>query len=228
MKLLDTNGANTKIAKTNKEKTIRYAGLSLMPNARLCAGSKAAKCLDACLKSAGRGAFNNVAQARQAKTEWLESDPIGFKAQLTKELSNFEALCKRTNVKPVVRLNTISDVDWSDIKKSFPSITFVDYTKIAARVAKMLPNERLIFSYSGAPSYVKQVSKALESPVPIAVVFRGGLPSTFLGRPVIDGDVSDWDNANAGKVIIGLRAKGKAKKDNSGFVVDNPEALVIC
>ena len=228
MKLLDTNGGNTKIAKTNKEQSIRYAGLSLYPNHKICAGSKAAGCMDACLKSAGRGRFDNVASARQAKTDWLMNDPDSFKLQLYKELANFEALCKRTNVKPVVRLNTISDVDWSNVMQAFKNITFVDYTKIAKRLTKKLDNQKLIFSYSGKSSYSKQVRLALTTDSPIAVVFRGGLPKTFLGRTVIDGDLSDWDNANAGAVIIGLKAKGDAKKDQSGFVVDNPEAIAVC
>jgi hypothetical protein len=228
MKLLDTNGGNTKIAKTNKEVSIRYAGLSLMPNLKLCNGAKAAGCLDACLKSAGRGAFNNVASARQAKTDWFESDPVAFKEQLNKELTNFTKLCAKQSVKPVVRLNTISDVDWSDIMQAHPGITFVDYTKIAKRLETKLPNQRLIFSYSGRSQYAGNVAKALETAAPIAVVFKNGMPKTFLGRKVIDGDVSDWDNANAGPVIIGLKAKGKAIKDNSGFVVDAAGLIAAC
>lgn len=227
MKLLDTNGGNTKIAKTNKEQSIRYAGLSLMPTKTLCPNSDKAGCFDGCLKSAGRGRFNNVASARTAKTDWLLSDSKGFKDQLIKELSNFERLCKKTNVKPVVRLNTISDYNWRSIKQQFKDITFVDYTKIANRIHKALDNELYIFSYSNRPEYQSEVKQALKTSRPIAVVFRGGLPKTFLNRPVIDGDISDWDNANSGPVIVGLRAKGDAKKDNTGFVVDNPEALTI-
>jgi hypothetical protein len=43
-----------------------------------------------------------------------------------------------------------------------------------------------------------------------------------MGRPVIDGDVSDIDNVDSGKVIVGLRVKGdEAKKDlDSPFIVD--------
>jgi hypothetical protein len=52
----------------------------------------------------------------------------------------------------------------------------------------------------------------------VAVVFDN-LPETFKGFRVENGDLSDlrfMDNKN---VIIGLKAKGKAKKDFSGFVV---------
>lgn len=46
-----------------------------------------------------------------------------------------------------------------------------------------------------------------------------------MGRAVVDGDESDIHNVNQGKVIIGLRAKGKAKSDDSDFVVDNPDMI---
>jgi hypothetical protein len=62
----------------------------------------------------------------------------------------------------------------------------------------------------------------------IAVLHRGGhvavvfneLPSEWNGFKVVDGDLSDdqmLDHINA--VVLGLKAKGKARKDISGFVV---------
>ena len=71
MKLLNVGGSNTKIAKTIKRGgNIRVASLSLMPDRKICAGSKAAGCFETCLKSSGRGAFKNVATARQNKTDF--------------------------------------------------------------------------------------------------------------------------------------------------------------
>jgi hypothetical protein len=77
-----------------------------------------------------------------------------------------------------------------------------------------------MFSYSGAPAYQNQVKQAVKTDVPMSVVFRGQFPAQFMGRPVIDGDISDLDNLFAGPVIVGLRAKGKAKKSESLFIVD--------
>jgi hypothetical protein len=77
-----------------------------------------------------------------------------------------------------------------------------------------------MFSYSGAVTYRNQVAK-MPAGYPMAVVFRGELPTDFMGRKVIDGDISDLDNLRAGHVVVGLRAKGKAKKDTTGFVVDS-------
>jgi hypothetical protein len=222
MKLLDTSGGNTKIAKTNKEASIRYAGLSLMPTPELCPNSKAAGCFDGCLKFAGRGKMSNVKAGRLRKTNWLMSDTKGFMAQLRKELSNFEKLCIRNGQQPVVRLNTISDFNWRDVKADFPRIIFLDYTKVANRIKRKLPNERYVFSYSGEPKFQPEVERALALPdqPPIAVVFKGDFPKTFLGRPVIDGDKSDWVNANTKGVIVGLTAKGDLAKSQGLFAVD--------
>ena len=128
----------------------------------------------------------------------------------------------------VVRLNVLSDIAWEqhDIPQSFPDLFFYDYTKRAARLGKTPDNYRLMFSYSGRPQYRKQVLQAACYDNPIAVVFSNGeFPKTFLGRPVVDGDQSDLWNVQAGKVVVGLKAKGPAKDDHSGFVVDLAEPI---
>jgi hypothetical protein len=242
-KLLDTNGGNSKLEKTNRTvltdavvkvlggDKFRYAGLSLFPDDVLCAGSKAAACQNPCLESSGRGNSPDVRDARKAKAAWFKSAPEAFLAQLRVELANFAKLCERQGLKPVVRLNVISDVDWTryGIPQQFPQIQFIDYTKIPARLKPgYLPdNYRLIFSYSGVRTFAKSVAIALDTGAPVAVVFRGDvLPETFLGRDVIDGDRSDLLNAYADGMIVGLRAKGKAKKDTGGFVVD-PDVIAV-
>jgi hypothetical protein len=52
------------------------------------------------------------------------------------------------------------------------------------------------------------------------VVFRDELPETFLGRKVIDGDETDLRFLDDDGIVVGLKAKGTAKQDTSGFVVD--------
>jgi hypothetical protein len=223
MKLLNVNGSNTKIAKTIKRgENIRVASLSLMPDRKICAGSKAAGCFETCLKSSGRGAFKNVATARQNKTDFYLSDRPGFLAQLRAELTNFDKLCTKQKVKGWVRLNTISDIDYENhgIPQAFPALNFYDYTKRVDRLGRTPSNYQLIFSYSGRKQYQKSVDKRPRH-VPMAVVFRNELPQYWNGQLVIDGDLSDIVNVKAGGVIVGLRAKGKAKRDRSGFVVES-------
>ena len=237
MKLLDTGTANTKIKKTELnasiKEAVRIASLSLMPDDILCPWSKAAECYRVCLKSSGRGRFDNVAQGRQRKTDFWHADRQAFLAQLIRELKNFEKLCAKTNVKPIVRLNVISDIQWErhGIPQLFPNITFYDYTKIAQRIGKTPPNYNLMFSYSGAIKYKPQVKRALKTNAPISVVFTR-IPTDpnyrFMGRRVIDGDQSDLINLNAGKVIIGLKYKrSKADKstvEQSTFII-NPDII---
>ena len=47
------------------------------------------------------------------------------------------------------------------------------------------------------------------------------LPETYLGYQVINGDQTDLRFNDDVGVIVGLKAKGKAKKDCSGFVIQN-------
>jgi len=51
------------------------------------------------------------------------------------------------------------------------------------------------------------------------VVFKDKFPAEFMGRRVIDGDVNDFRFNDEENVIVGLKAKGKAKKDTGGFVI---------
>ena len=46
------------------------------------------------------------------------------------------------------------------------------------------------------------------------------LPEKWLGRKVIDGDKHDLRHLDPKKIIVGLRAKGRAIKNFNGFVQD--------
>ena len=228
MKLLSING-NTKLAKTNKySDRYLFAGLSLYPDSVICPASKVANCFDSCLKSAGRGVFKNVINARKSKTNWFHTDRDGFLDQLRKDLHAFQSKAERLEKKPVVRLNVISDIAWEDygIPQSFPNIRFYDYSKRSDRFIQVLPdNYYLTFSYSGTERYQKHVKQAIDHGANIAVVFSGGLPSRFMNRPVIDGDLHDVRIHDDKGIVIGLRAKGKAKKSQSEFIVRNPDLI---
>ena len=85
----------------------------------------------------------------------------------------------------------------------------------------------MIFSYSQEPKYQKQVKRALQTDRPVAVVFRGFVPvgSYFLGREIVDGDLSDIANQKQRGKIIGLKLKGnEAKKSKSLFIVEPSQA----
>lgn len=195
----------------------------------LCPMAETAGCLEGCLNTAGRGSMNSVQKGRARKAQWFIKDRAGFMAQLVKDLTRFQNYCERRDLKPAIRLNGTTDIRWELIKVNgqtifelFPTITFYDYTKIANR--RNLPaNYHLTFSYSATnATYLKQVDIAKANGLNIAVVFRNkeNIPSEFIGLPTIDGDKTDLRFLDPKQSIVALYAKGKARKDNSGFVVD--------
>jgi len=202
----------------------RSFGVNLCPSAEL------AGCIVGCLNTAGRGVMNSVQKGRARKTEWYVKHRSSFMAQLFKDLTRFETYCAKRDLKPCVRLNGTSDIrfetiliDDKSIFDHFPAIQFYDYTKIANRKCDHIANYDLTFSYSEAnPAYAKQVNIALERGLNIAVVFRDKdqIPETFLGLPVINGDKNDMRFQDPKQSVVALYAKGKARKDTSGFVID--------
>jgi hypothetical protein len=193
-----------------------------------CSMAHKAQCAVACLYSAGRGAFNNVQQSRIDKTLYFYEARDEFMATLFK---NIKALIKKAEskgLKPLVRLNGTSDIRWENVPfegatifEAFPNVQFYDYTKDANR--KDLPtNYDLTFSYSGVESFKPYVFKAQSKGMRMAVVFRkeSTIPNTFKGISVVSGDNSDVRHLDDQGVIVGLYAKGTAKRDTTGFVVN--------
>lgn len=202
----------------------------------VCAMAEVAGCIDPCLNSAGRGQMSSVQIGRARKTQWFASDRQGFMAQLVSDLESFVSYCAKRGIHPCVRLNGTSDIRWElipvqrgghtlgNVFLAFPMVTFYDYTKIANRkVTHTTPgNYSLTWSYSGASeAYAAQHAIAKANGLNIAVVFRrkGDIPASFLGLPTIDGDRDDMRFLDPKGVVVALYAKGKAKQDQSGFVV---------
>ena len=202
----------------------------------LCPMAETAGCLEGCLNTAGRGVMGSVQKGRARKAEWFIKDQSGFMAQLVKDCIRFMAYCDKRGIKPAIRLNGTTDVRWELIKydglnifEIFPDIMFYDYTKIANRPLD-IPNYHLTFSYSEASAiYLKQAKIAQGRGMNMAVVFRSAdnIPADFLGLPTVDGDKTDLRFLDIKQQsIIALYAKGKARKDNTGFVIDaQPQAM---
>jgi hypothetical protein len=62
----------------------------------------------------------------------------------------------------------------------------------------------------------------------VAVVFRDKktIPETFLNMQCVDGDDSDIRHLDPHGVVVALYAKGPAKKDFSGFVIDAGKKVI--
>jgi hypothetical protein len=110
-------------------------------------------------------------------------------------------------------------LDCKNIFEMFPNVQFYDYTKIPTRKVDKIPNYHLTWSYSEANE--KYAEMFDQVPNNKAVVFRTkDLPSMFRGLEVIDGDTHDMRFLDKPNSVVGLKAKGQAKKDYSGFVID--------
>ncbi len=194
----------------------------------LCPFSTAG-CRAVCLYSAGRGGFNSVQQARIRKTKWFNENPHEFMDVLTEDIRKLVASGVTQNLTPCVRLNGTTDICWekhhltsdgTSIMERFPEVQFYDYTKYPLSLRWDRPtNYHLTYSYSeakhaGVWSAVWQASKVNTA----AVFFTADLPETFLGRPVINGDETDLRFTDPEGVIVGLKAKGKARGSDTGFV----------
>ena len=180
-------------------------------------------CLLGCLFTAGRAAFTpNIIKARIRKTLYYLRHKIAFMHDLLDDLARFQVFCAKHRKRPAYRLDGTSDISIAlRVARKFPLCQFYDYTKIYKRDVSTIPNYHLTWSYSQAnKDYAKEYKTALNNGMNIAVVFRDKLPETFLGLPVIDGDKDDLRFLDSKGVVVGLKAKGDAKKDTSGFVID--------
>ena len=250
------SGGDAKTTKGNDvyETAIMYlAPADTVAGINVCPMAELAGCKAACLYSAGRGRMSNVQKGRIGKTLRYQRDRAAFMAELVKDLERFVRYCERRGVKPAVRLNGTSDIQWEvghevyrtcphsspvagkprvvgyrSIFEAFPEVQFYDYTKIAKRVRREVPeNYTLVLSYSEASGvYAETIAHtAAETGANVAVVFRDKatrdayMATGYQWREVIDGDQTDLRFLDPKGVVVGLYAKGSAKQDQTGFVI---------
>ena len=225
--------SNPKIQKSNKVfSNYLSAILHLHPiSTKICPYQDIAGCKEACLNTAGRGGIikkgettNVIQEARKRKTKLYLEDRDTFMSYLIADITKFVRYCEKKDKLPCLRLNGTSDIQWETIKidgqhifDMFPDVQFYDYTKIPTRKVADITNYHLTWSYSEANNkYAKYFDTIHYN---IAVVFNGEMPIFYKGREVINGDESDIRFMDKPNVVVGLKAKGKAKKDVSGFVI---------
>jgi len=196
---------------------------------------RTAGCTAACLNTAGRGGMfkrgettNVIQEARKRKTRLFFENRGAFMLQLYLDIKKAIKQSEKLGLIPVFRLNGTSDLAWEkyevqngkNIFQMFPNVQFYDYTKILGRKVKAIPNYHLTFS--AADGNDADVAKAIVQGYNVATVFgikkTLPMPETYIGLPVFNGDDSDLRFLDPVGVIVGLYAKGKAKKDTSGFV----------
>jgi hypothetical protein len=231
----------TASTKTIKGEKLGYmtAILYLTPNDDICALAKLAGCMEGCLYTSGRGAFNSVQKARQAKTDFWYSNRRAFLLSICADIWTLKCSEKAREYKLLVRLNGTSDIPWENypillnchidgigrtIFQMFPDVQFYDYTKHPSRnLEGKTGAENYDLTYSFSSITPKPISiKGLQNPFNsrAAVVFqkKEDIPLTFRNWQVVDGDDTDIRHIEPKQVVVALYAKGKAKNDQTGFV----------
>jgi hypothetical protein len=215
--------SNTKTAKNKRDTLILYLaplnqnsyGVNMCPKASIgCAAS--------CLFTAGRGAMTSIANARRKKTDAFLKDRKAFLHDVAMQINR-----RAANVKQLaVRLNGTSDVklveQMTGLYDIARNVVFYDYTKIRQKAGRrVLPSgHRYTVAFSRSESNELEAVEVLRSGGIAAVVFKD-MPKTWNGFRVVDGDERDDLMLDVrGAVVLGLKAKGQARRDKSGFVIE--------
>ena len=210
------------------------SGFNLCPNATQ-------GCIDLCLgKYSGQAGMvtdqengtNSVRESRIAKARMFMQDRQTYMRHLERQIARLVAKAAKEGLTPCVRLNGSTDISFErmaylglddqrmTLLARFPDVQFVDYTKIASRMANAPRN--LSLTFSRAENNEAQCLALLAQGHNVAIVFAHGLPvsRSWNGYRVIDGDRHDLRHLDPKGVIVGLSPKGrKAKADMSGFVL---------
>ena len=222
VKYLSEGYSNTKTAKNKRETLILYLaplnqnshGVNMCPKA-------SDGCAAACLFTAGRGAMLSIANARRQKTDAFLSDRKAFLSSVAMQINR-----RAKNVKQLaVRLNGTSDVklveQMTGLYAIASNVIFYDYTKIKQKAGRrvLTSGHRYVVTFSRSEVNDNEALDVLNAGGIVAVVFDK-IPSVWNGFRVVDGDSRDDLMLDVrGAVVLGLKAKGKARYDESGFVV---------
>jgi hypothetical protein len=228
--LLSQGNTNSKTAKNSLKTFILYLSPYNLNSKGVNICPKASKgCAAACLYSAGRGAFSNVQKARQNKTEYYLRDKKGFILNLSNQIMKEYTKAKKGNYKIAFRLNGTSDIDFVYLLNKYANLdistlkdyaVFYDYTKILGKAKKYINYPNYTVTFSRSEDNNEDANEAIKLGINVAAVFSGDFPQRYKGAKVLDGDASDLVMIYNKGIVLGLKAKGKARKDKSGFVIN--------
>ena len=237
--LLTHGDDNTKLHKSNaSDKGYLTYGLSLAPaweSGRNVCPQHSEGCEALCLHHQGKArVWDTVKLGRVAKTVAFFQHRRWFAKRLRQELDHAQHKAQQAKLRLAVRLNVFSDLRWETIFpwvfSDFPSVRLYDYTKLPRRMLSwcdgLLPrNYHLTFSRS--EDNERDCVRVLAAGGNVAVVFRGAFPERYLGHPVVSGDETDLRFLDPPGVVVGLSAKGTARRDPSGFVVETSRRVAL-
>lgn len=218
----------------------KLSGYNVCPNATK-------ECIMGCLYASGHTAVeifagrNVIQNARIGKTKLFFEQQEFFMAWMIAEIKAKQAKAKRENLGFSIRLNCTSDIDWANVRVNglnifeiFPDVTFYDYTKNPAKFLNKPANYHLTLSYTGRNW--NECLNVLSQGYNVAIVFNvkheSQIPAMYKGYEVVNGDLTDYRVDDAKGIIVGLKWKRIANKDNEAKVLNscfvvNPETNVL-
>lgn len=240
--LLTSGAHNAKLAKSSF-KTFMM-GLALAPaqeaGYKTVCSHASPGCIDLCLHVSGRSngdhdAAQAIRRARVARTRLWFQDRETFVDMLARELHRAKRRADALGLPMAFRPNVTSDLDWTSLVpgliEEFRRVQWYGYTKVPAYYDRFIRglyprNYHLTFSRSelNESKCLDFLRRGGHVAVPFAVKYTATsarpLPAAWQGFPVVDGDIDDRRYLDpSGPVVVGLRAKGRARKLDSAFVV---------
>ncbi len=185
------------------------------------------QCKAICLSTSGRLNMSPAQNAMLNRTLFYKYDRQGFKTMLYKEIEKHIKKANKKGLLPVIRLNGTSDLPWEtifpDMFSRFSSTVFYDYTKYPISKRQNLPSNYYLLRSKSEENHGELNAMIQKGNVAVVFDTKKGLPlpPSYKGFPVLDGDLDDLRFLDPRGVIVGLRAKGKARKieaTETGFI----------
>jgi hypothetical protein len=231
-------GANHKLELSSGEKVLT-TGLSLLPHTLSGAWNTcrwAGSCVKTCLEGAGQGGLSDMPnRARGWKTAMLAEMPLHFLRLLVHEVDGLIRMvpAKRADGWMVaLRLNVFSDLRWELIapwlisRATDGGVSVYDYTKGRGHRDEVLCSSLgydLSFSVDERTS--DEQARVMRRPVVVFACRVGQLPATWMGRPVVDGDVSDARFLDSPDAVVGLAYKRVTRRGAGAVSVQMADAV---
>jgi hypothetical protein len=195
--------------------------------------------------------LNNTRRARILRAQTFMRDRPTFMRMLATGIARLARTAQKADLQLCVRLNGATDIAWEgcavdvddataravraagfpcnvqrypSLMALFSTLQFIEYTKNPFRMRKqargILP-ANLYLTFSRSEENEEHVREILALGQNVAAVFGDGLPETYHGVPVINGDTHDLRHLDVRGRVVGLTPKGtKAKRDRtSGFIL---------
>lgn len=226
MKLLSVDNVKTRKGESQGYLTaVLHLAPHTLSGSNMCPKASAG-CSATCLNTAGKGVNPHIQLSRIRRTEEYLADRDGFMKKLRADLRTLARKADREGLRPAARLNATSDQPKLAMKmaEEFPGIQFYDYTKIKEVFAMPWPTNYYA-TFSRSETNADECVEILESGFNVAAVFEHR-PAYYEGYEVLNGDRSDLRFLDKRGCVVGLSAKGRGKRDKTGFVIRDRSTMI--